>query len=415
VLAMPHSLTADITAVRPSDVAKEAYGRLSGGDRAGARLLLQQGFGRWPQAGALRLLEARILESEGLWDEARLTFRDAAERLREEAGQAPKAPYPAANLAQALAKCGDLPAAGAALQMARDRGLDHLSGLRTERMLAAAAQDWPAMRRAAERVISVQAALLAQDFVALADACRNMNDVDGAMAASALADLRDPKSIQRAITAAWVADQQGDSESAVMRFRDLCRLDPDNVRWAFMLTQSLALLGCRGQAERHLDQALRRWPTNPRLRALARAEGFIDPELPEPVRSPSSRRRAVTNPPRRAASAIPQAVAADPILRHLRIALERIYLDRIERIVLFGSRARGDARPDSDYDIAVFLRDLKAGDLTHCWREMDRLLDLRWQILEKTKAVINGKPYPAGAYQDRTILMREIRRDGIDL
>jgi hypothetical protein len=26
--------------------------------------------------------------------------------------------------------------------------------------------------------------------------------------------------------------------------------------------------------------------------------------------------------------------------------------------VLFGSRARGDARPDSDYEVAVFLRDM---------------------------------------------------------
>ncbi|SRR6266496_2030959 len=32
---------------------------------------------------------------------------------------------------------------------------------------------------------------------------------------------------------------------------------------------------------------------------------------------------------------------------------------RISRVVLFGSRARGDARRDSDYDVAVFVSDLK--------------------------------------------------------
>jgi predicted nucleotidyltransferase len=34
-----------------------------------------------------------------------------------------------------------------------------------------------------------------------------------------------------------------------------------------------------------------------------------------------------------------------------------MYGERIERVVLFGSRARGDAHEDSDYDVAVFLRD----------------------------------------------------------
>jgi Nucleotidyltransferase domain len=45
----------------------------------------------------------------------------------------------------------------------------------------------------------------------------------------------------------------------------------------------------------------------------------------------------------------------DPILRRFKAALQEIYGDQIERIVLYGSRARGEAQPDSDYDAALFL------------------------------------------------------------
>ena len=51
----------------------------------------------------------------------------------------------------------------------------------------------------------------------------------------------------------------------------------------------------------------------------------------------------------------------DPILKRFRAALDRVYGARIERMALFGSRARGDAREDSDYDVAVFLRTWPAG------------------------------------------------------
>jgi predicted nucleotidyltransferase len=61
----------------------------------------------------------------------------------------------------------------------------------------------------------------------------------------------------------------------------------------------------------------------------------------------------------------------DPILKRFRAALDRLYGDRIERVVLFGSRARGDAHEDSDYDIAVFIRDPEAFS-----KEADRLADV---------------------------------------
>jgi uncharacterized protein len=48
------------------------------------------------------------------------------------------------------------------------------------------------------------------------------------------------------------------------------------------------------------------------------------------------------------------ASIADPILAKFHKALQEIYGARIERVVLFGSHARGDAKPGSDYDVAVF-------------------------------------------------------------
>jgi predicted nucleotidyltransferase len=100
----------------------------------------------------------------------------------------------------------------------------------------------------------------------------------------------------------------------------------------------------------------------------------------------------------------------DPVLERFRESLREIYGNRLERAVLFGSRARGDARPDSDYDVAVFLRDM--GDR---FAEMDRLADLSTNILDEMGEFIHAMPYRAGSYDERTPLMHEIRAEGIDL
>lgn len=100
----------------------------------------------------------------------------------------------------------------------------------------------------------------------------------------------------------------------------------------------------------------------------------------------------------------------DPILALFREALAATYGERLERVVLYGSRARGEGRPDSDYDIAVFLR--APGSL---WQESGRLAEIETSILYDTGAVINALPFPAGEYEARTPLMHELRRDGVDL
>ncbi len=100
----------------------------------------------------------------------------------------------------------------------------------------------------------------------------------------------------------------------------------------------------------------------------------------------------------------------DSLLARFRTALDALYGDRLERAVLFGSRARGDARPDSDFDVAVFLR-----GYTDLWNELQPLGTIATDILLDTGAVISAKPFPAGKYRERTILMGEIRREGIDI
>jgi uncharacterized protein len=103
-------------------------------------------------------------------------------------------------------------------------------------------------------------------------------------------------------------------------------------------------------------------------------------------------------------------VASDPTLLRFREALTAMYGDRLDRVVLFGSRARGDAHPDSDYDIAVFLKGFRDR-----WSEVDRLIPVVTDILYEEGAFIHAMPYRAGADQERTPLMHEIRRDGLDL
>ena len=101
---------------------------------------------------------------------------------------------------------------------------------------------------------------------------------------------------------------------------------------------------------------------------------------------------------------------SDPILAKFRAALTEMYGPRIERVMLFGSRARGDARAESDYDVAIFLHDLADRD-----REVDRLAELQDRVMADTDPFVDAIPFPAGAWAARTTFMHELRREGVDL
>ncbi|WP_439815356.1 nucleotidyltransferase domain-containing protein [Zavarzinia sp. CC-PAN008] len=103
-------------------------------------------------------------------------------------------------------------------------------------------------------------------------------------------------------------------------------------------------------------------------------------------------------------------IMADPVLRRFRDTVSAVYGDRVQRVVLYGSRARGQAGAESDYDIAVFFRT----DM-HFGQELFRLADIGTAVLEETGEVVHAMPFPPGAWSERTPLMHEIRLDGVDL
>jgi predicted nucleotidyltransferase len=79
--------------------------------------------------------------------------------------------------------------------------------------------------------------------------------------------------------------------------------------------------------------------------------------------------------------------------------------DRVRRVILFGSRARGDARPDSDYDLLVVMGELSKGEHDQRLLALYRVFEgvgvvaepwiMSETYFEETKEVIGGLAYPA--------------------
>jgi uncharacterized protein len=106
----------------------------------------------------------------------------------------------------------------------------------------------------------------------------------------------------------------------------------------------------------------------------------------------------------------PEAIGAHPVLRRLRAELERLYGPRLERVLLYGSRARGDAREDSDWDVAVILRDYD-GRLG----EIYRLADLSFDLMLETGEFLTLMPFKPEDLAQRTLFMHNLRKEGVPI
>jgi predicted nucleotidyltransferase len=96
------------------------------------------------------------------------------------------------------------------------------------------------------------------------------------------------------------------------------------------------------------------------------------------------------------------------ILNELRQALESIYRERLEQVILYGSQARGDAQLGSDIDVLIVLN----GDVSP--GEEIRRTGVVSQLSLKYDVVISCLFIPTERYaHEQSPLLRNVRREGV--
>jgi predicted nucleotidyltransferase len=113
------------------------------------------------------------------------------------------------------------------------------------------------------------------------------------------------------------------------------------------------------------------------------------------------------------------ALHADPTGTDVEAALQAFAMDlrqhygaRLEGVYLFGSRARGTARPDSDADVAVVLAD----EMLRFWDEKWALVDLAYDRILESGVHIQAWPFTRAEWEDPSgqpleRLVRSAKRD----
>lgn len=101
--------------------------------------------------------------------------------------------------------------------------------------------------------------------------------------------------------------------------------------------------------------------------------------------------------------------ALQPLLAWLRQRLTDLYGGRLERLVLYGSHARGDARPGSDVDIALVLAgSVDAAD------EVDRTADVVADAVLGFGRFVSIYPLSAADYEAAgRAIIRSVRAEGV--
>jgi predicted nucleotidyltransferase len=100
-----------------------------------------------------------------------------------------------------------------------------------------------------------------------------------------------------------------------------------------------------------------------------------------------------------------------PILTLFTEKAQKIYGQKLKKVILYGSYARGMANQYSDIDLLVVLSEMESA-----FTEIDRLNDIKFNISLEYEVHISANPVSENTYSHSTLpLFKNISKEGIEL
>ena len=102
-------------------------------------------------------------------------------------------------------------------------------------------------------------------------------------------------------------------------------------------------------------------------------------------------------------------VNLDALTAEFKQAMQELYGERLAKVILYGSYARGDYQPESDIDFMVVLKDSELKRL----EEIERTTDVILHLFDKYDRLISFLPTTEETYSTNNFLFyRNVRREG---